>query len=241
MIIRLSVDDLCKISLTLIVACVSVASFFVIAGVFIALFSIYEYEIKVWLFAHKILLFWVSEKEIDKDKEYDAFISYSHKDRVFVENYLVPTLEDQNSEISYRVCVHLRNFPAGGFVAGGIAKAIESSRRTIIILSPDFIKSEWARMEFRLAHLKAMKEKCARVIVVLLKEVDMQELEPELKAYVIMNTYVKWGDPNFWPKLRYALPHPNYFPKQRVNIAHFTEAELRRQLDLLNKEKILNA
>lgn len=62
-------------------------------------------------------------------------------------------------------------------------------------------------MEFRLAHLKAIKERCARVVIILLDEVDSQKLDPELKAYLTMNTYVKWGDPWFWEKLRYALPH----------------------------------
>lgn len=38
-----------------------------------------------------------------------------------------------------------------------------------------------------------------------LKETDVQD--DDLKMYMKMNTFMKWNDPLFWHRLKYALPH----------------------------------
>ncbi|GIY39035.1 protein toll [Caerostris darwini] len=42
----------------------------------------YQMNVKVWLYSHGVT--WVKEKDIDRNKEFDAFISFSHKDQDFV-------------------------------------------------------------------------------------------------------------------------------------------------------------
>lgn len=212
-IIRLSVNDLCKFSLTLIILCISLAVFGIIFGIFTTLYYRYQQEIKVWMFAHKLCLWLVSEKEVDRNKIYDAFISYSHLDEAFVVDHLVPGLE--NERCRFKLCLHFRDWIVGEWIPDQIIRSVENSRRTIVVLSPNFLNSVWGKIEFRTAHLKAIKERRARVIVILLKDVGpVNKLDPELKTYLTMNTYVKWEDPWFWQKLKYALPHPQQYCKQ---------------------------
>lgn len=171
-----------------------------------ALYYRYQSWVKVWLYAHPLTQWLVTHEDLDRDKMYDAFMCYAHEDEDYVEKILK---ELEGGEHAYKVCIHRRDWLPGAMIADQITDSVRQSRRTIVVLSPSFLRSEWARMEFRTAHASELREGRARLIVILLGQLDPKVIEEDedLRAYCSTKTYLKHDDPLFWQKLRYAMPH----------------------------------
>lgn len=77
----------------------------------------------------------------------------------------------------------------------------------------------WGLMGFRIAHKIALDERRSRVIIIKKGEIDtIEHLQPELKAYLKTNIYLKWGVNGFFNKLRLAIAHPEYVFKNKIFI-----------------------
>jgi len=168
----------------------------------------YRRELRIWIYSrcglrmcYKATAF---EEEQDRDRLFDAYISYSVKDESFVNQVLAPGLE--LTDPRYRLCLHYRDFNASAYVADTIIEAVESSKRTIVILSKNFLHSEWCRFEFKSALHEVLKDRRRRLIVIVLGEVPSRDLDPDLRLYLKTNKCIVWGDKWFWQKLRFAMP-----------------------------------
>ena len=106
------------------------------------------------------------EENASEGERYDAFISYSHKDEPFVNNELVPKLE-QESKVTVKLCLHTRDWNPGEWIYDQIYNSVNCSRRTVIVLSDNYLLSEWSLTEFRVAHTIASQRKRQWVIVIL--------------------------------------------------------------------------
>ncbi|XP_026317443.1 toll-like receptor 1 [Hyposmocoma kahamanoa] len=169
----------------------------------IAVYFRYGKAIKIFLYARGLCLCCLKEEELDANRPFDVFISFSHDDEDYVLNEFLQVLEKEH----YKTCVHNRDWIIGEWIPKQISVSIEISRRTLIVLSRNFVKSVWGMLEFRMAHASMLNEGRARLIVVVLDDIVKEEhLDPELKNYLRTNTYLETSDPWFWDKLRFALP-----------------------------------
>lgn len=111
----LDMDDLCSVNKTIfIMISILVALLGLFIGAVVALYYKYQQEVKVWLFAHNLCLWLWSEEDLDKDKKYDAFISFSHVDESFVSEHLQPELE--SGPHPFKLCLHFRDWVLGEFI-----------------------------------------------------------------------------------------------------------------------------
>ena len=166
----------------------------------------YQGELKVFIFTRFNLHPFDRIDDSDPKKIYDAFISYSGEDYQWVVNTLQRRLENHNPP--YKLCLHHRDFQVGALIQENIFKSVDHSKRMLMVLSPSFAKSGWCLLEFRFAHQKVLQDRTNYLIIILFDDVDMADLDEEIKLYMRTNTYVRVSDEWFWQKLFYAMPQP---------------------------------
>jgi len=103
--------------------------------------------------------------EANDTYEYDAFISYSHHDEDWVHGWLLPQLEAAD----LRVCIDFRDFEPGVPSLVNMENAVERSRKTLIVLTPAWVESEWTTFESLLIQTDDPAGRRARMIPLLLK------------------------------------------------------------------------
>lgn len=166
---------------------------------------IFRQNMKVWCFSKFGVRLFCGASDMDRtdsEKMYDAFLCYSTKDEAWVTEQLAHVLEQ--GEPSYKLCLHYRD--VGGYVTDKIRQAVESSRRTIMVLSENFLRTEWVRYELKSALHQVMTDRRKRLVIVLLGQVSQKDLDPDIRLYLKTNKSLHADDRLFWEKLKFALP-----------------------------------
>ncbi|XP_035681471.1 toll-like receptor 13 [Branchiostoma floridae] len=149
---------------------------------------------------------------------YDAFVSYNSESLRWVQNHLIPNLEERQPH--YRLCIADRDFLAGKDIVDNITEGIQQSRKTVCLLTRRFIQSGWCTLEFKLARHRLFDEGEDVLILVLLENIPVTHLSRYhmLQKLMSRKTYLVWpGDPPgralFWERLRQALGSRNRLPQ----------------------------
>ena len=125
------------------------------------------------------------ENSSTDDYTYDVFISYSHADAAWVQNWLLSKIE----KAGLHACIDCRDFKVGEFSLLNMRDAVDKSHRTLLVLTPDYVKSEWCQFEYLFAKTKDPAARLRRLVPVLRVECELPDLISSL-------TYLPMRDDN---------------------------------------------
>lgn len=205
-LIDISISEICSTANQVTVNSISLV-IYVSLSVFLTLIVVivmfrFRHEIKI--LAHNRLKF---ERRMTTDnyllKEFDAFVSYSSLDETWVVQSLCKRLE--SSPTHFKLCIHHKDFVPGACISDNIIQSVEKSRHTILVLSENFLKSEWCLLEFQKAFHQTLIERNRHLIIILLESVSEATLPVDMKHFLHTHTYINFTEPLFWDKLIYSL------------------------------------
>lgn len=181
------------------------AALIAIILVVLVMVIVFREPLRVWLFAKCGVRICETPCE-DYEKLYDAVLLYSEKDYDLVSREIAAELEIRPPPL--RLCLQHRDLSQDATYMH-ILESARASKRVVMLLSRNFMQTEWSRYEVRNAVHEALKERPQKLVI--LEEHDAaQEAERDLEMlpYIrsrVVNT-IKLSDKHFWEKLRYALP-----------------------------------
>ncbi|XP_032241067.1 fibroblast growth factor receptor 3 [Nematostella vectensis] len=145
--------------------------------------------------------------------EFDVFISYSSQDRDLVKNVFYPEITR-----THKVCIDFKDFEAGLYITDNIANAIFKSRKTLLMITRNFLRREggWTYFEMQIAQGR-LQHGHDVLVPVMLENIPLNELPSTLQHYRSRRTWLEWFNedvrPHFWERLRVAL-EPSLFEHQ---------------------------
>ncbi|KAJ8262389.1 hypothetical protein GJAV_G00165890 [Gymnothorax javanicus] len=144
---------------------------------------------------------WVLEgpqKNAAKDGfKYDAYLCFSQTDFRWVKRALLKRLDSQFSDNNLlHLCFEARDFIPGEDHVSNIRDAIWHSRKTICVVSREFLKDGWCLETFNLAQSKMIDELRDVLIMVVVGRIPQYQL---MKHHPI-RTFVKKRDYLQWPE-----------------------------------------
>jgi len=119
---------------------------------------------------------------------YDVFISYSSKDKAWVHDELLKRLEVSG----LRVCIDYRDLQPGAPRVSEVERAVLTSHKTLLVLTPDYLADEWAEFGNLMVQTLDPASRDRRFIPLL-------KVKCELPLRIRHITYVDFAEPEHQP------------------------------------------
>ncbi|KAI0237969.1 hypothetical protein LSAT2_011427 [Lamellibrachia satsuma] len=131
----------------------------------------------------------------------DAFICYNSNDRAWVCGDLLQCLQDNHVS----TIMHHRDFLPGSLLEETIRESIDVCRYTVLVLSPDFLSSNWCLLEMHLARSRIISQGRDVIVPIILHEFPTSQVTRTLEG-ILSRSYLEWtidpqGQALFWDKL----------------------------------------
>jgi predicted nucleotide-binding protein len=109
--------------------------------------------------------------------KYDVFVSYSRSDFPFVQE-LTRSLEERGVSVWYDA----GQLRIGDSILRSIENALEQSRYFVLVISPDYLSSQWSNFEMGVALGRDPALRARRILPILVKNVDRSALPPAIAS-----------------------------------------------------------
>ncbi|XP_071109000.1 toll-like receptor 4 [Haliotis cracherodii] len=148
-------------------------------------------------------MYYIGRRRFWRQYQYDVFVSYAESDRHIVIQEMIPELETKEG---LRMCIHHRDFLPGEPIASNIVNAIDKSRKTLIVLSPAFLKSDWCVFEYHIALQSRVNRRQDNLLILMYEHVPVKDVPREMAVLLSNNSYLEYntdvyGRDAFWQNL----------------------------------------
>ncbi|CAM1305392.1 tlr21 (predicted) [Pycnogonum litorale] len=170
-----------------------------------------RWYLRYWFFRLRVRVGRYKAVSEQRNYKYDAFVSYSQDDFWWVKEQLIPNIENDSTEL--KLCIHERDFIIGSPICDNIFNAIDISRKTILVISDDYLKSRWCMFELHMAQHRLFDDSRDSLIVVELKKPNPKLMNGNISYICKTRTYLQWegssiADRYFWARLKHAIAKP---------------------------------
>ena len=177
-----------------------------IAGVLVATF-IYRYRLQLKLFCVQRWQ-WQRFDEYNERKT-DIFVCYSYNDSKWVNRELLPRLLGHCPP--YSVFLQHQDWKPGALLSENLVDSIDASENTLILLSHEFLRTEWTNEECRTLLQQVLQDETHSVYVLLLDDVLLDDLGQDVAEVIRPHACFSTSDDWFWERLFYLLPAPQSY------------------------------
>nr|XP_033794239.1 toll-like receptor 5 isoform X2 [Geotrypetes seraphini]XP_033794240.1 toll-like receptor 5 isoform X2 [Geotrypetes seraphini]XP_033794242.1 toll-like receptor 5 isoform X2 [Geotrypetes seraphini] len=129
--------------------------------------------------------------------KYDAYICYSGKDFEWVQNALLSQLDSQYcTKNRFNLCIEERDFIPGEDHINNVCEAIKNSKKTICIVTEQFLKDGWCIEAFNFAQSRYFTELKNVLIMVVVGSLSQYQLMrySHIRTFVQRRQYFRWPE-----------------------------------------------